>query len=54
MTNRKTLPGLTAQLKDKLIQQALERRLHPPSAAQPANAAQTSVRRGFESSRATR
>ena len=25
--NRKTLPGLTAQIKDKLIQQALERRL---------------------------
>jgi 8-amino-7-oxononanoate synthase len=31
VTNRKTLPGLTAQLKDKLIQQALERRLRPSS-----------------------
>jgi 8-amino-7-oxononanoate synthase len=31
--NRKTPPGLTAQLKDRLIQQALERRLRPSSSS---------------------
>jgi hypothetical protein len=32
LINRKTLPGLTAALKEKLIQQGLERRRHPSDA----------------------
>jgi 8-amino-7-oxononanoate synthase len=33
--NRKTLPGLTAELKEKLIQQGLERRLRPGAQSPP-------------------
>src|SRR5450432_3430049 len=37
--SRKTLPGITAQLKEKLIQQSLERRLRRTSASAAAPAA---------------
>jgi 8-amino-7-oxononanoate synthase len=46
--NRKSLPGLTAQIKEKLIQQGLERRLRHTSAPDPASRRFTEARGGAE------
>src|ERR1700691_3656861 len=36
--NRRSIPGLTARLKEKLIRQGLERRLRHPTSVQPSSA----------------